>query len=280
VKAMAGENKDQSKPISSGVEPGPTEHRRDDMAQSAGSSSVGSPSVGNPSVGSPLTAGNSTGATTSASAGADLTGAGRTGSSSMGAGSTTDRMKESTSGMAQTAKQYAGDIASRAKDKSRTLFDQQKESAVGQVGSVASAIRNTASNLQGEGQDQTARYVNMIADQLESIGGRLREKDLDTLLQDAQNYARRSPGVFLAGSVVAGFLLARFLKSSSSERQYDRMSMRDQDQRTIASGEAGPYVGVAGTSRNVSADGTPGTAGGVRTTATGPNGQNIGGGVL
>ena len=270
---MAGENKDQSKPISSGTEPGPTEHRRDDIAQAGAN---------------PLATGNM-GSSTPSAVGADLTGAGNmggrtgigTGTTGTASGQTTDRMKESAAGMAQTAKQYAGDMASRAKDKGRTLFDQQKESAVGQVGSVASAIRNTASNLQGEGQEQTARYVTMIADQLESLGGRLREKDLDSLLSDAQNYARRSPGVFLAGSVIAGFLLARFLKSSS-ERQYDRMGMADQDRRTIAAGEAGPYVGgVAGTSRTVSADGTPATgastATGTRTTATGPNGQNIGG---
>ena len=225
---MADENKDSSKPISSGVAPGPSEHRRDDITQTAG----------NPY------------ATGTASADNDI------GASSA---STRDRLRESTAGMASTARNYAGDVASRAKDKGRTMFEQQKESALGQVGNVAQAIRSTASNLQGEGQDQTARYVQMIADQLESVGGRLRDKDLDTLMQDAQNLARRSPGTFLVGSVVAGFLLARFFKSSS-DRQVGYRGYGDDQQRVISSGEAGPYAGTATTAaRNVGADGTPGT---------------------
>lgn len=183
-------------------------------------------------------------------------------------GSTRDRLRESTAGMASTAKSYAGDMASRAKDKGRSMFEQQKESALGQVGNVAQAIRSTATNLQGEGQDQTARYVQMIADQLESIGGRLRDKDLDTLVQDAQNLARRSPGTFIAGSVVAGFLLARFFKSSS-ERRMAYGGYGDDEQGVISAGEAGPYTGTATTTtRNVGADGTP---------ASGMNATNLGG---
>lgn len=248
---MADENKDSNGPISSGIAPGPSEHRRDDTTQSAGGTYT-------------------TGTTTTASSLAAGSAAQGAGTSS---GSTRDRLRESTADMASTAKNYAGDMASRAKDKGRTMFEQQKESALGQVGSIAQAIRSTATNLQGEGQDQTAHYVQMIADQLESIGGRLRDKDLDTLVQDAQNLARRSPGTFIAGSVVAGFLLARFFKSSS-DRQAGYRGYGDEQQRVASAGEAGPYAGTAtSASRNVGADGTPGTG----ATTSGINATNLGG---
>ncbi|WP_420475449.1 hypothetical protein [Noviherbaspirillum sp. ST9] len=248
---MADENKDSTKPISSGVAPGPNEHRRDESALTTGS---------------PYATGSAT-AASSATAGSATPGVGTT------SGSTRDRLRESTADMASTAKSYAGDMASRAKDKGRTMFEQQKESALGQVGSVAQAIRSTATNLQGEGQDQTARYVQMIADQLENIGGRLRDKDLDTLFQDAQNLARRSPGTFIAGSVVAGFLLARFFKSSS-DRQMAYGSYANEQRGVISAGEAGPYTGTATTaSRTVGADGTPGNG----ATASGMNATNLGG---
>jgi len=265
---MADENKDRSKPIASGMEPGPTEHLRDDMARPAGTSLTGS----------------STGSMTGAG-----TGTGGDGFRTAGAGGVTGQTgavsNESGAGMAASARQYAGDIAGRAKEKGRSLFEQQKESALGQVGSVAHAIRNTASNLQGEGQDQTARYVQMIADQLESLGGRLRNKDLDTLLRDAQGLARRSPTTLLVGSVVAGFLLARFLKSSS-QQQYERSDWSGQ-QRGMGmgmTGDTGSYTtgttGTTGTptSTAVGADGTPGTASGGAGVATGGlNGSNLGG---
>jgi hypothetical protein len=255
---MADENKDRSKPIASGIEPGPTEHLSGETSQSTASLlSAGSPAV----------------TTTGTATGGESLRAGRTG----GTGTSQqgrDSFKGSTADMASTAKQYAGDMASRAKEKGRTMFEQQKDSALGQVGSVADAIRNTANNLQGEGQDQTARYVQMIADQLESLGGRLREKDLDTLVRDAEGFARRSPGTFLAGSVVAGFLLARFLKSSS-DRQVGRPDWEEQARRTVAAGEAGPYSSASASP--VGADGTPAT-GASTATAAGLTGSNLGGG--
>lgn len=261
---MADENKDSTKPISSGVAPGPNEHRREDITQTAGS---------------PYTTGTSSATTgTSSAALSSGTGSG-TGSGSQGigtsSGTTRDRLKETTAGMASTARNYAGDMANRAKDKGRTVFEQQKETALGQVGSVAQAIRSTASNLQGEGQDQTARYVQMLADQLESLSGRLRDKDLDTLVQDAQNLARRSPGTLIVGSVVAGFLLARFLKSSS-DRQVGYTGYDDDQRRVLSAGEAGPYSGAATPTRNLSADGTPGTG----ASTSGINATNLGGGAI
>jgi len=254
---MAEQNKDQSNPIASGMEPNSTGQFRQGTTQSAGSV---------------LTGGGPVGAATGSG---DM----RAGTAGAGSGTTQTRekMKESTARMADSARQYAGDMASRAKEKGRSMFENQKESALGQVSSVAGAIRTTAHNLEGEGQGQTAHYVQMIADQLESIGGRLREKDLDSLVRDAEGLARRSPGTFLVGSVVAGFLLARFLKSSSENQQYGTAEW-DDDQRAIAAGEAGPYVGATAASP-IGADGTPATGAttGNGTSTSGLGGSNIGG---
>ncbi|GIZ50390.1 hypothetical protein NCCP691_04040 [Noviherbaspirillum aridicola] len=251
----------------------------------------------------------SSGAGSSGGIDAGYTGAAMSGRSTspMGGG-----MKEGTSRLASSARQYADDVASKAKEKSRTVFDQQKETAVGQVSQVASAIRSTAGQLQGEGQDQVARYVGMLADQLENLGGRLREKDLDTLLDDAQNLARRSPGTFFVGSVAVGFLLARFLKSSSTSGVEYRGYSGEQDEawRSAAATSSGAYMGsttgaagttgttgTAGTtgaagvtggagsvgsggsaSRGVGADGTPGTSGTtIGSSATPLNGSGAGG---
>lgn len=259
--------------------------------------------------GAPISAGGtstpgSSGISSSSAAGSsgsmdtDIAGRSMTGSSS----TTASSIKAGSARLANEARQYAGDIANRAKEKSRTVFDQQKESALGQVHSVADAFRNTAGNLQSEGQDQVARYIGMVADQLESLGGRLREKDLDTLISDTQNMVRRSPGTFFAGSVVAGFLLARFLKSSSEQRTHalelSREDLRE-DLYTPAEAGAGDYASMgggfatpgaetrgvstatgAGGTTELGADGTPSTAQGTSTTgpSTSPvTGSNPGG---
>lgn len=140
--------------------------------------------------------------------------------------------------MVDEARQYADDIANRAKDKGRSMFEQQKDTAVGQLDTVANALRSTAGQLHGDGKQQVARYIDMAADELQSFGSRFREKDLNTLIDDTQNLARRSPGAFLAGTVAIGFLLTRFLKSSAERH---RESIQQSNDRTLPVPVTNPY---------------------------------------
>jgi hypothetical protein len=258
---MADQNKDGKQPISSGIQPGPGEHLQGATSPTAGA-------MGN--------TGNTGGMGSGSSAAGSGGGSGKSFSAT--------NLKESGARISAEAKQYAGDMANRVKESGRSMFEQQKETAVGQVENVANAIRTTATHLQEEGQDQVARYIGVVADQLESFSGRLREKNLDSIISDTQNLARRSPGTFFVGTVVTGFLLARFLKSSS-ERRNARMEMSDNEWRTSrpAGGASSPSTmssgsrpaGVAG----ASASGDLRTAG-VGSSMTSPSGVGTGGGTL
>lgn len=158
-------------------------------------------------------------------------------SASIGASGETARSFDQTK---EQAKRTASDMADRAKEQGRQMLSGQKEKAAGQMDSVARALRSTADQLSNEDQAQTGRYVGFAAEQLESFGQRLREKDIDGLINDAQNMARRSPTAFFAGSVVAGFLLARFLKSSADRRtDPDRYSGRSRMTQRFAGTSGG-----------------------------------------
>jgi len=117
-----------------------------------------------------------------------------------------------------SAREQARDLAERAADKGKSILARQKETAASQLDSVAHALHGTARQLEHEQQDQAGRFVGYAAERIESLGTRLRTQDLDTLLHDAQGLARRSPGAFFAGTVVAGFLLSRFLRASADPR--------------------------------------------------------------
>lgn len=286
---MADQNKDGTTPIASGLQPGPGENLQ--SATTAGAAGT-STSTSTSALTSPsATAGSSSGtASTAMGSGrtSDMQGSGST--AGMGSDKTfsTQAIKESGTRIASEAKQYAGDVANRAKEKGRTVFEEQKETAVSQVDNVATAIRSTASQLEGQGQGQVARYVGMVADQLESFSGRLREKDLDSLINDTQNLARRAPGTFLVGSVVAGFLLARFLKSSSEHYQHQSsMPTSATRQRFAATDDTDSMSTMAGGRQPVGADGTPDRtsdaplgAGSVSTGTVPLNGSRSGGGSL
>jgi hypothetical protein len=213
------------------------------------------------------------GAGSSGSLGGGSTGA-HTSSSMSGATGSADNLKDAGRRTVDEAKQYTKNMADSAKEQGRSMLEGQKDSAAAQVDSAAHAFRDTAKQLQGEGQSQASRYVGMFAEQLESLGGQLRHKNMDTLIRDAEDLGRRSPGVFLAGSVVAGFLLARFLKSSTEHRnEQTDMSYDDQRSHSPYAGDssgvmadayrsAGSNAGSASQTGQALTSGTPGNASG------------------
>lgn len=130
--------------------------------------------------------------------------------------------------MTEQAKQQAKSLASQAAEQGKTAINQQKDTVVQQVDSLSGAIHSAADQLRQQGQAQTGQYIGMFADQLESLGQQLRNKDANTLIRDMENLSRRAPVAFFAGAVAAGILAARFLKSSAqrSPSEYGSSSFR------------------------------------------------------
>lgn len=153
-----------------------------------------------------------------------VTGASSQSTSGMRAGSSG---QSKASQMADDAKQQAKSLASQAAEQGKSALNQQKDSAAQRVDNVGGAFRHAADELQEKGQSQTGYYVGMVADQLESLGQQLRNKDANSLIRDAENLSRRSPMLFFGGALLAGFALSRFMKSSAQhsyadyERGYD-----------------------------------------------------------
>jgi gas vesicle protein len=123
--------------------------------------------------------------------------------------------------MAGEAKQQAKSMASQAAEQGKSAINQQKDNVVQKVDTVSDAIRSAADELQEGGQPQTGHYVSMVADQLESFSRQLRNKDANSLLRDAESLARRSPVVFFAGALLAGFAASRFMRSSAQHLHSD-----------------------------------------------------------
>ncbi|MGH8502803.1 MAG: hypothetical protein ACREVE_10120 [Gammaproteobacteria bacterium] len=123
---------------------------------------------------------------------------------SQGVRQTTDQVKQHTRGAAKQAKAQA-----------ESMLGEQQQAAAGQLQGLAKALRKTAEQLDSQDQAPLARYAERAADGLDSLGGTLRDRDIGSLAAQVQDFARQQPGVFLGGAVAAGFLVARFLKSSA-----------------------------------------------------------------
>ncbi len=136
------------------------------------------------------------------------------GSTQRDAGQLTDDLKEQARGMASQAREGASRLAGKARDQARSAVEERKGQAASSLDSLSSVLRDSAGRLRGE-QSFFGDYAESAAERVDRLARYLRESDPEKFVRDAEDFARRRPEVFMGGMLVAGLLLARFLKSSS-----------------------------------------------------------------
>ncbi|KUL52205.1 hypothetical protein [Streptomyces sp. NRRL S-1521] len=140
---------------------------------------------------------------------------------SEGAGLVGDHAAE----VAGTAKEQASGVGHEATAQARDLVgevrDQLQDQARAQTRRLAENVRRLADELHdmsanGKSDSTAAHVVGQIADGGHQMASRLERRGPDGLVSDLQDFARRKPGVFLAGAALAGFVAARAGKGVSA----------------------------------------------------------------
>jgi len=101
-----------------------------------------------------------------------------------------------------------------AKRTAKHFAEDQKEAGARKIGDVAHAVQVAASQLQPE-LPQVAKSIHDAASALEQAAVRLGERSVDDLIGSCAKFARTQPAAFFGAATLAGFLAARFLKSSA-----------------------------------------------------------------
>lgn len=103
-----------------------------------------------------------------------------------------------------------------------TIQHQAAERAAGQkdrlaegLESAAEALTQVSRQLHDSQQDAIANVTSMAADRVRQMSDYLRRHDVEDLIDDVEDFARRQPALVLGGAFALGVLTARFLKSSS-----------------------------------------------------------------
>lgn len=120
--------------------------------------------------------------------------------------------------LGEQAKQAASGAAADAKRQARSFAQGQKDEAAGQVGGVAEALRSAAGSLDDQDQRAVAGYARQAASGLDRVSDALSNRSIDDLIETVEDFARHQPIAFLGGSVLAGFVMSRFAKSSAERR--------------------------------------------------------------
>lgn len=114
----------------------------------------------------------------------------------------------------RSASQSTRGFAQRLKEDGRQTLEQRKRSAADRVEGIAQALERTGAQF-SDNEPTLAEYANRLAATVGNLATRLREGSIDEIVDDTRAFARRNPSLFIAGGVVAGFALARFVKASA-----------------------------------------------------------------
>jgi hypothetical protein len=116
-------------------------------------------------------------------------------------------------------KRHAQGVVDDAKQRAQAVAGEQKNLAAERLTGFASALRHASSDLDQQGQSVVSGFVRQAADGLEHVSGAMQRNDVDDLVGSIEDFARRQPAVFIGSAVLAGFGIARFMKSSSERRR-------------------------------------------------------------
>lgn len=142
----------------------------------------------------------------------------------------TDTLQSGTGGdLKDTAQQKAQDVVGQAKDKAKgaatpvtqglkSQIDTRTTAAGEGIAGIAEIARSAGEQMREKGQTGPAQYADRAAEYVERLGGYLRDADADRMLKDVEGVARKQPALITGGSLVLGFLAARFLRASSEGR--------------------------------------------------------------
>ena len=127
-----------------------------------------------------------------------------------------ERARQAAEEIKSAAKDAAASTANAVKNRLSGELDYRKYRSRQRLNRVADALRQTGANVNKE-DDYVAHYMERAALGVDRFAQYLDERDVNQILHDAREMARRRPEVFVGGLFVAGLMLGRFLRSSAPD---------------------------------------------------------------
>ena len=125
-----------------------------------------------------------------------------------------EETKQAASETMDEAKQKSRELAREARQRAENAIERQQKAAAVQVSGIADALHKSAGNVPEE-QAWLASGMHKAGDFMDTMSDSLQKRSVSDLMHDLERYTQRQPGVVIGAAAVAGFMLARFLKSSN-----------------------------------------------------------------
>jgi chaperonin GroEL (HSP60 family) len=139
------------------------------------------------------------------------------------AGSVTNEATERASELKDTAAEHVGAVASEAKEQARNVMDQTRSEVTRQLDEqgrrMGQSVRQASDQLRSMAGNAEPGVVSditrQLGDGLANVANTVEEGGVQGVAEQLRDLARRQPGLFLAGAGIAGFVVARLLRSGA-----------------------------------------------------------------
>jgi hypothetical protein len=108
----------------------------------------------------------------------------------------------------------AGEYASEAKEAAMEQADVAQQDVSARLAAFGGALRAAGDHLAGSDQRAAAQFMQQAANGIERFAGSLKNKPFADVIDDVRTFGRENSGALIAGSLLAGLALGRFVKSS------------------------------------------------------------------
>ncbi|WP_292407429.1 hypothetical protein [Mesorhizobium sp.] len=133
----------------------------------------------------------------------------------------------------------AGDYATEAK---QALFDKAEgtqRDISSNLKAFSGALRAASEHLANNDQRTASKFTLDAAGSLERLSSSLKGKPFEDVLGEMRSFGRENSGALIAGSVLAGLALGRFIKSSppSARAETQSRSQTHSDSETVSNSD-------------------------------------------
>lgn len=122
----------------------------------------------------------------------------------------------------ETAEQWKETVveqANQVRDKARSAQEQTGD----RIRGVATQLRNVSDSLR-EDDPFASELAERASRGIEGVAQYVSSTSAQSLIRDTEQLARRQPALFFGGAFVLGLAAARFLKASSPQSSFERLS--------------------------------------------------------
>ena len=133
--------------------------------------------------------------------------------------------------VASTATEQVSNVARETSEQARDLVQQAQshlhDQAESQTERLADGIRGAGRQVRalttGRPQEAgvAADWLQQLSQSVDQLADRLEERGFDGTVEDVRGFARRRPGLFLAGAAATGFVLTRLGRGAQAAAQQE-----------------------------------------------------------